>query len=114
MVGSVLPCVGNTAAVGVGVGGLGHALFLRFEEHFDHRPHVVGEVTKICIRAIDGYKADWTASGRPGDIRMFWEEIGHKYRQQLMGMHMKMHSLTGEEAQDFLANCIVGVSVVPG
>ena len=73
----------------------------------------IKESAKLMIRAIDGHKADWTRSGKEGDINLFWDEIGAKCRQQITNMYLKTHSLQGEDMMDFLGNCVSVSTALP-
>lgn len=67
---------------------------------------IMAEMAKAMVRSIDGHKADMTASGKPGDVNRFWNEIGPKYRQMMKALYSKTHALDAEEIADFFINCI--------
>lgn len=69
----------------------------------------LSELTKGCIRLIDGKRADWTNNGDPATsypAERFWDEIGARCRQQLQNIYLKTHALSREEQADFLENCV--------
>lgn len=68
----------------------------------------LSELSKGCIRVIDGKRADWTQAGDKDTtyaVDRFWDEIGGKCRQMITNIYLKTHSLTKEEQADFLENC---------
>ena len=68
------------------------------------------EQVKGTIRAVDGYKADWTGRNSPGSIDVFWREIGMKCRGMLDSLFVKMHVLGPQEQADFFESCVVQVA----
>jgi hypothetical protein len=66
----------------------------------------VSEMAKQMIRAIDGVPVDWTGAKGPGNVDVFWDEIGSRYRQQMINYYVKTHALGPDETADFFANCI--------
>ena len=66
----------------------------------------VQEMAKQMIRSIDGFRVDWTGAFGVGNVDKFWDEIGSRYRQQLVNYYIKTHSLGQAEQADFFANCI--------
>lgn len=74
----------------------------------------IAELTKATIRVIDGVKADRTGASGPGNVNVFWAEIGTKLRQMLQNYYLKTHTLSAEEQQDFFANCFVVTTAVGG
>jgi hypothetical protein len=74
----------------------------------------IAELTKASIRLIDGAKVDRTGASGPGNVAIFWAEVGTKMRQMLQNYYLKTHTLTPEEQQDFFANCFVVTTAVAG
>ena len=66
----------------------------------------ISEMAKQMIRSIDGVRTDWTGKGGTGNVDVFWDEIGARFRQQLINYYIKTHSLTTPEQADFFENCI--------
>lgn len=69
----------------------------------------LSELSKGCIRVIDGKRADWTQTGTPEtsySVDRFWDEIGPKCRQMISNHYIKTHSLSKEEQADFLESCL--------
>jgi hypothetical protein len=65
------------------------------------------ELTKQCIKVVDGHAPDWQRPMKgPYGIDFFWEEIGSGYRQRLQEWYARHHSLSAEDKADFFANCI--------
>lgn len=71
----------------------------------------VTELSKACIRAVDGVRVRWDGKPGPGDINEFWASIGAKGRQMVRNYYMKTHSVTDEEALDFFSNHFVNMTV---
>lgn len=61
----------------------------------------IAELTKMSIRLIDGVKADRTGATGPGNVNIFWAEIGTKLRQMLQNYYLRTHTLSQEEQTDF-------------
>jgi hypothetical protein len=74
---------------------------------------IIIELTKGCIRAIDGHRADWVRPG-PASVERFWNEIGAKCRSMLTNYYFKNHSLSTEEQADFFTSCIAFKRVAAG
>lgn len=64
------------------------------------------ELAKQMIRAIDGHKADWSGVAGPGNIDVFWREIGSKCRQLVVRWYTQTHMLSDAERADFFENCV--------
>lgn len=66
-----------------------------------------GQLAKQMVRSIDGHEVDWSGSpDHPGNIDRFWNEIGGRYRTQLIRLYTKLHILNEEEQRDFFENCV--------
>lgn len=75
---------------------------------------VIGELTKQCIRYIDGQRVDWTMTPGSGvNVGPFWQEIGSACRKLLIHYYVKAHTLTADEQLDFFSNCIVSTTSIP-
>lgn len=77
-----------------------------------HTQRFIKEAAKMMIRSVDGVKSNWTGTGE-GDVRVFWEEIGPKCRQQLQSLYMRTHTLAGADMMDFLGNCVSASTAQP-
>jgi len=64
------------------------------------------EIAKQMIRAIDGHMVDWTGNPGPGNVDVFWEEVGERGRTMLQRMFVQLHVPSREEMRDFFENCI--------
>jgi hypothetical protein len=74
----------------------------------------VSELSKACLRAVDGAKADWGGDLRkPGSVAAFWSDIGPKGRAMIRNYYIKTHTVSDEEALDFFSNHFVSVTVRP-
>jgi hypothetical protein len=67
---------------------------------------IVTECAKIMIRAIDGYRADWSAVKNEGCIETFWNDIGMKGRNIIEIVAGSLMNLGMKERVDFLENCL--------
>lgn len=66
-----------------------------------------GQLAKQMIRAIDGHTVDWSGSpDHPGNIDKFWNEMGGKYRSQMIRLWNRLHVLSEDEQRDFFEHCI--------
>lgn len=74
----------------------------------------MAELTKASIRVIDGVRVDRTGATGPGNVHMFWAQMGTKMRQMMQNYYLKTHTLSQEEQQDFFANCFVVTTAVAG
>ena len=72
------------------------------------------ECAKAMIRAIDGSKADWSASGKNNDVRKFWNDIGPKCRELITNTYMRAHKFSETELADFFSNCHVVATALHG
>lgn len=72
------------------------------------------ELAKASIRVIDAVKVDRTGASGPGNVNIFWADIGTKLRQMIQNYYLKTHTLSSEEQQDFFANCFVVSTAVAG
>jgi len=63
------------------------------------------ELTKAMICVADGAPANHFAKG-PGSVNHFWQEIGPKCRDLLIGMFSKLNRVDAKERADFLSNCV--------
>lgn len=70
------------------------------------RNRFADQMTKQCIRAIDGKAVDWTTGGAINNPEQFWGEIGQGYRNLLQSMISKLNMLDAAETRDFLENCV--------
>jgi hypothetical protein len=66
----------------------------------------IDELAKQMVRCIDGHKSDWTGGFGPGNVDLFWNDIGAKCRQQLKNLYAKTHMFNTEDSIDFFTNCI--------
>lgn len=64
------------------------------------------EMTKQCIRVVDGHPADWTGHEGPGSVSRFWRDIGAKCRQRLREQYIATHTMNTEESVAFFESCI--------
>lgn len=64
------------------------------------------EIAKQMIRAIDGHMVDWTGNPGPGNVDVFWEDVGERGRTMLQRMFTQLHIPTRDEMVDFFENCI--------
>jgi hypothetical protein len=65
------------------------------------------ELTRQMIRAVDGYRVDWSGSGaHPGSVEVFWNELGQRYRSMMNGVWNQLHSLSRDQKSDFFAHCV--------
>ena len=71
----------------------------------------VAELAKQSIRVVDGYRADWTAQNKPGDVPLFWAQIGPKGRQVIRNYYVRTHMVTDDEIVDFFAKHFVDMTV---
>lgn len=66
-----------------------------------------GQLAKQMIRAIDGHVVNWDGvSDGPGNVDRFWNEIGGRYRMQLIRLYSKLHILNVDEQRDFFEHCV--------
>lgn len=66
----------------------------------------LAELSKQMVRAIDGCKVDWTGRTGPGNVEIFWDELGARCREQIQNYYIKTHTMSASEQADFFANCI--------
>lgn len=71
---------------------------------------VLDELALQMIRAVDGYKVDWSKDGPAHPLR-FWSEIGAKCRNRLKDVYNKRHAFTRDELVDFFTECAAAVTV---
>ena len=64
------------------------------------------ELTKQMVRSIDGVVVDWSGNPGPGNIDVWWREIGGKCRQLLSRIYTQMNVLGEEERKHFFESCI--------
>jgi len=65
----------------------------------------VSELSKVCIRAIDGVKADWTGdASHPGNVNKFWDAIGPRGRLMIRNYYVQTHTVNTEDQADFFVN----------
>jgi len=65
------------------------------------------ELSKQMVRAVDGHAVDWSGlPGAPGNVDVFWRDIGPKYRDLIQRVYVQLHVLTREETDDFFENCV--------
>jgi len=69
---------------------------------------LIAELSKACIRMIDGIPTDRTGSMLvPGSLSKTWRDIGPKGRALVRTYYQRVHTLTMEESTDFFLNCFV-------
>lgn len=64
------------------------------------------ELTKQMIRAIDGHEVDWSGMPGPGNIDVWWDQIGGRCRGLLNKIFAQLHILSRQELQLFFERCI--------
>lgn len=64
------------------------------------------QMTKQCIRAIDGKPVDWTTGGVANNPEQFWAELGQGYRNLVQTLITQINILNAEETRDFLESCV--------
>lgn len=69
---------------------------------------IVGEYTKMMIRAFDGVLFAQDGTMEPA-FAAWWRVIGQKCRDILTRVYVQMHRLSDEEREDFFANCVAVV-----
>ena len=67
---------------------------------------IVSEFAKLMIRAIDGYRADWSGVNNEGCVETFWNDIGMKGRNILEILVGSLVNLDVKERVYFLENCV--------
>lgn len=68
------------------------------------------ETTKQMIRAVDGHRADWGGMPGPGNIDVWWDQVGHRNRNLLLRIWNQLHAHSREALQSFFESCIEVVS----
>ena len=71
----------------------------------------IEECARAMIRVVDGHEADWSARGKANDVRIFWNDIGAKCRQEIKNLYLRTHSMSTEERLDFFVNCVAARTV---
>lgn len=88
------------------------------EEIFAHersrgsRARSMYELSKGCIRVVDGQEVDWAKGA--ANVLTFWRDIGGKGRALIMNYYAKQHMVDEEEAIDFFSKHCVAVTVQRG
>ncbi len=62
------------------------------------------ELSKGCIRVLDGIAADWGGNNPAGSVNTFWNMIGPKGRSMVRNYYGKTHLVDPDEALDFFSN----------
>jgi hypothetical protein len=72
----------------------------------------VSELAKQTIRVVDGYKANWSGDGKPGQVLEFCSAIGPKGRQMLRNYYVRTHTCQDDEILDFFSKHFVNMTVI--
>jgi len=67
---------------------------------------VIDEMTKQMIRAVDGHKCSWEGTPGPGNIEVWWSEVGERVRSLMNKVFLQTHQLGREETKRFFESCI--------
>lgn len=71
----------------------------------------VTELSKACIKVVDGTKASWDPVAKKGSVSEFWTSIGAKGRQMIRNYYVRTHTVSEEETLSFFAKDFVNVTV---
>lgn len=71
----------------------------------------ISELAKATIRVVDGNKADWSGTKKPGDVSEFWTAIGPKGRQMVRNYYVRTHTVSEEEQLAFFSQHFAVVTV---
>lgn len=61
------------------------------------------EMAKMMVRAIDGHVVK---PSDPSEVENFWEDIGPRHRNMLVGIYQRTHNFDAEERLLFFADCV--------
>lgn len=73
------------------------------------------ELSKACIRVVDGHWSDWTGDqSKPGSVQRFVDQIGRRCAREITNWYLRAHVLTGDQRELFFEECVVFGSAQPG
>lgn len=81
------------------------AAYKRAQGQGEHR--ALEELTQQTIRVIDGVRVDRTGTLGPGNVAIWFAEVGTRCRQLLENAYLQTHTLNKAQLTDFFANCFV-------
>lgn len=67
---------------------------------------ITEEMCMRFVRVVDGHVVDHSGAASPGNLDVWWNEVGEKVRAQIMRIFMRAHVLDAGAQRDFLENCI--------
>lgn len=68
------------------------------------------ELTKQMVRVVDGFLVNDDGSEGPGNLEVFWEQLGKRCRDVLSEVWVRTHRLSTEEQTSFFEHCIALVT----